>query len=488
MQPAQRPASRVYVHLSVTVTLLSMLTLPAGANPARPQDVQQRVQDWVSSASVYAQFQEFSMSLPQGAWLDRVLLQETAAIVYVTLPADFLDHLTDVACENIIREQVELLRDVDGVSTYMLMARPDDKPGAEHQPLPAFLPQPTGELNKLEPLFADPPDVRGGLPTYNPGRPNGALSGKTVFLSPGHGWRYSSTLGRWGTQRGNWGGLIEDMSNGEAVMQHLAQYLHNAGANVWTCRERDFNPEMVIVDNSAGEPSYTTTGAWTSSTAAGTWYGSDYQHSAVSTVETAVATYAPNIPATDYYAVYVWTPSSSNRATDATVRVNHTGGTTTHIINMQQDGNTWRFLGQYRFDAGRDAAKGSVEFSNIGSDPSKFVIADAVRFGGGMGDYVDGGSVSGYPRWEESGNYFPVFMGQSSAPNGTVSGMPLYAKWESESWEDSIYFSWHTNATSAHTGHGTQMYVYAPGQPPPGPFGDFGGVVGGDTLCDAHLR
>ena len=75
--------------------------------------------------------------------------------------------------------------------------------------------------------------MSGGLPDYNPGQPQGALSGKTVFLSPGHGWYYSDTLGRWATQRGNNFGLIEDHSNGEAVLQHLVRYLHNAGANVW---------------------------------------------------------------------------------------------------------------------------------------------------------------------------------------------------------------------------------------------------------------
>jgi hypothetical protein len=56
------------------------------------------------------------------------------------------------------------------------------------------------------------------------------------------------------------------MSNGEAVLNHLARYLHNAGANVWTCRERDFNTNMVIIDHTPGPPSYTTSGSWTNST------------------------------------------------------------------------------------------------------------------------------------------------------------------------------------------------------------------------------
>ena len=471
---------RVAVAVGTMLTIIGV-TAPAVADDAlNTERAEVLAQAWVGG-TLRVEAVPVPAALPQGTQLDRVHAEGAWVGVWLTLPDAFLAGMSDRECERVVREQVELLREVDGLTTFAVFARPAGDPEAAYRPLPDYLPRPTGELNKPEP---EEPGLRaGGLPTYNPGKPAGVLSGKTVFLNPGHGWYYSSTLGRWATQRGNWGGLIEDMSNGEAVLNHLARYLHNAGANVWTCRERDFNTNMVIVDNTDGSPGYTTTGSWTNSTGAGTWYGSNYQYAAVSATETAVATYAPNIPEADYYSVYVWTPAASNRATDAVVRVKHTGGTTTHVINMQRDGNTWRFLGIYYFAAGQHAASGAVEISNQGSDTSKFVIADAVRFGGGMGDYVDGGLVSGWPRWEESGSYYPVFMGQSGAPYGTVSGMPIYAKWESESWEDSIYFSWHSNATEAHTGHGTQMYVYAPGQPPPGPFSSFGGVVGGDTLA-----
>ena len=268
------------------------------------------------------------------------------------------------------------------------------------------------------------------------------------------------------------------------MLNHLARYLHNAGANVWTCRERDFNTNMVIIDNQDASPAFSVTGSWPTSTGAGTWKGNNYQYSTVSATETSVATYAPSIPAAGYYCVYLWTPSASNRSTDAKVRVRHTGGVTTHVINMQRDGNTWRFLGSYYFNAGRDAAKGAVEISNQGSDTSKIVVADAVRFGGGMGDYDDGGGISGKPRWEESGRYFSVFMGQSSTPNGSVDAMPKYAAWESESWEDSIYLSWHSNAGGGST-RGTDVYVYASGQSPgvSGTFSLFDGVQGGNTLA-----
>ncbi len=479
------PTSRPTVFTAFVTTLAAILVLAARPSLSWAQadhaEVHELTRAWVDASAEALRAAPVGAVLPPGAVLDRAETRENAAAAYLTLPASYLASLTEEECERVIASHVGALRGAEGVRSFMVFARPAGENGAAYRPLPAYLPARTGPRDKPEDTTGQPVLRDGGLPVYNPGKPQGALTGKTVFLSPGHGWYYSSTLGRWATQRGNNGGIIEDLSNGEAVMQHLTQYLHNAGANVWTCRERDFNTHMVIVDNDAGAPAYTTSGAWSDGTAAGNWYGSDYQFTGVSTSETAVATYAPNIPEAGYYAVYVWTPSAANRATDATVRVNHTGGTTTHVINMQHDGNTWRLLGFYYFNAGRDQANGSVEISNAGSDTSKYVIADAVRFGGGMGDYPDGGSVSGWPRWEESGAYYPIFMGQRSTPGGTVGAMPQYAEWESESWEDSIYFSWHSNASTG-SGHGTSLWAYGPGSPP-SPFGQFSGVAGGDTLA-----
>ncbi len=475
---------------SCTVLVVSLTMAQANDEYASSKNVQERaarlMADWVDqSGSVdfrASGCEECRHPLPAGTVLARTEVQDSVVGVYLDLPSEFLRSLSEDQCEAVIRESVSLLTQVESLRGFGVWARSVDEPDGEYLPLPSYLPRPRSVEKEVEGEPEAAGRLRsGGLPTYNPGRPAGALSGKTIFLSPGHGWYYSSVLGRWATQRGNTYGVIEDHSNGEAVLQHLARYLHNAGANVWTTRERDLNTNMVIVDNNDGSPTFTTTGSWPTGTSAGTWKGANYQYSAVSTTETAVATYVPNIPEAGYYSVSTWTPSASNRATDATVRVNHTGGTTTHTINMQRDGNTWRFLGVYYFNAGNDSTSGSVEISNKGADLSKYVVADAVRFGGGMGDYVDGGSVSGKPRWEESGAYYPVFMGKGTAAGGTVSSMPLYADWESESWEDSIYFSWHTNASTG-SGHGTSVWVYGPGSPP-SPFGEFSGIAGSDSLA-----
>ncbi|HEC86107.1 MAG TPA: hypothetical protein ENI48_12855, partial [Thioploca sp.] len=104
------------------------------------------------------------------------------------------------------------------------------------------------------------------------------------------------------------------------------------------------------------------------------------------------------------------------------------------------------------------------------------VVADAVRFGGGIG-------TSGYPRWEESGLYYMGFMGNHNARRyNRVTALPAYAAWEYEPWEEetSIYVSWHTNAGGG-AGTGTESYAYSS----KGIGGRFNGVPGSLQLRDA---
>ncbi|MBN1443830.1 MAG: hypothetical protein JXA90_14060, partial [Planctomycetes bacterium] len=89
--------------------------------------------------------------------------------------------------------------------------------------------------------------VRAQAPLQSRPRPPGTLAGKTVFLSPGHGFYFHDTLG-WITQRGNNNSLVEDFLNAELACQLLAAYLENAGADVWTCRDRCHSTVEVIVD------------------------------------------------------------------------------------------------------------------------------------------------------------------------------------------------------------------------------------------------
>ena len=52
------------------------------------------------------------------------------------------------------------------------------------------------------------------------------------------GWIWYDSLGRFSTQRGNLYSTVEDFHNPEGANQYLIRYLENAGAMVYTAKER----------------------------------------------------------------------------------------------------------------------------------------------------------------------------------------------------------------------------------------------------------
>ncbi|MBN1880226.1 N-acetylmuramoyl-L-alanine amidase [bacterium] len=281
----------------------------------------------------------------------------------------------------------------------------------------------------------------------------GSLTGKSVFLSQSHGW-YSNTS-YWLTQRPNTNDIVEDFINAEAINQYLVYYLGNAGAGVYTCRERDLNNSHQVVDNT--DAGYSDSGSWSTSTSTAGFYGSNYRTHPVTSSghEFAVWTLTPAVAG--YYEIYVWYTGGSNRAVDARYTIHHNGGDTIVLQNQQRDGYTWKSLGRYALDPDDSTDRRQLVLSSEGSVAGQYVIADAVRIGGGMGSIADP-MVSGRPRWEESGRYFAEYMGCTTCGTSTVAAMPKYAAWENEAWEDSVYVSWHTNAPDP--GSGTSTYIH----------------------------
>src|SRR5262245_7834668 len=90
-------------------------------------------------------------------------------------------------------------------------------------------------------------------------------------------------------------------------------------------------------------------------------------------------------------------------------KINHTGGQEQVRRGHSMVGSGWVYFGDYPLHAGTGSSVGSVVISNQGT-AGKVVIADASRFGNGMGDVPDGangplgagGMISGRPREEES--------------------------------------------------------------------------------------
>lgn len=331
----------------------------------------------------------------------------------------------------------------------------------------------------------------------------GALAGKVIYLSPGHGFTWET--GAWRTQRGNTNDIVEDLVSIETLSQYLMPLLLNAGARVVPVRELDLQTNLVLLDN--GEPGYSENGdaaSFIDSSAKG-WRRPTFPMAGdflpfdgtnrlmlASATPTASASYTLTVPADGYYEVSVsYTPFSA-RVTDAHYEVVHAGGTTGFRVNQQRHGNTWVQLGRFYFRASQPAR---VVVHNDSANPTgKNVSLDAVKLGGGMGFIDRGMGVSGRPRFEESSRYqaqwagapISVWAPSSNTPSADrtndINTRPRFTAWMHEPGEDAVYVAWHTNAANA-SAVGTITFVYGP-NPVDGTL-NFTGVDGGMQLANA---
>ncbi|MBU0702375.1 MAG: N-acetylmuramoyl-L-alanine amidase, partial [Chloroflexi bacterium] len=176
----------------------------------------------------------------------------------------------------------------------------------------------------------------------------------------------------------------------------------------------------------------------------------------------ATAVWTATLPADGEYAVYVWYRPGSDRTPDANYTVHHAGGETTVVMSQQHHGITWRHIGDYGFRGGEVA---TVTLSNLSSQAGNVVIADAVRFGGGIFDDLTGIETTApaapdKPWWEVATFYYAQRMGMEQPPNDVVA-RPIYARWEhAGTGDDAVYVSWHTNGYNGSV-RGTETYAYS---------------------------
>ena len=274
-------------------------------------------------------------------------------------------------------------------------------------------------------------EYKGNPWTKNISRPyevEEGLEGRHIALWQSHGKYYINKKGEWGWQRPRLFGTAEDLFTQSFVVPYLIPMLENAGAVVFTPRERDWQRHEVIVDND-GSGAYqevkSRKGKWNTTPHAGFAHkrstyvdgqnpfeeGSARFAKTEKKPEKAFAQWIPNIPETGRYAVYVSYQSLPNSVSDAKYLVFHKGGVTEFLVNQRIGGGTWVYLGHFEFDKGTNDY-GMVVLSNQ-SKQKGVVCADAVRFGGGMGNMVRNGQTSGLPRWMEAARY-----------NAQWSGMP----------------------------------------------------------------
>ena len=237
--------------------------------------------------------------------------------------------------------------------------------------------------------------------------PCGALSDIIIFCGAGHGWTADTGSSTWFVARPLTNGVVEDMGNIDQL-NFFVQYCFNAGATVVPFRPVGYQTNEVVVDNDDAQAAFS--GTWYDSSST-TFYGSPgdtpYRYAYVSTnSESSRARYTPSIPAAGEYPVYCWTRRGSDRVKQL-YRIRHSGGTNEVRVNHRRVGLGWIWLGNYHFNSGTG---GWVEVSNYALGPysptNNVVIADAIRFGNGMGDINRGFGVSGYPRELESARYW----------------------------------------------------------------------------------
>lgn len=278
-----------------------------------------------------------------------------------------------------------------GVSAPGDAAGPNDVPTREARP-----PAPA-------PMF---PLQRKGPPLLIARQPRGILSGKIIYINAGHGWT-ASTSGTWSTQRGNNNELIEDLGNIDQ-MTIFVDYLFNAGATIVPFRPVGNQINEVVIDNTDARAEFLPEVAWSDSTNP-QYFGDasdtvSYRFASISEDETAVARYTPNIPEAGFYPVYTWARDGVDRVEDQLYRIVHSVGATEVTVNHRRVGKGWVYLGQYYFEAGE---AGYVEISNrSASTVGSVVIADAIRFGNGMGDIDRGAGISGKSREDEASRYW----------------------------------------------------------------------------------
>ena len=271
----------------------------------------------------------------------------------------------------------------------------------------------------------------------NISRPNTislGLNGRHLSLWASHGRYYDIGKRKWCWQRPYLFCTTEDLFTQTIVIPYLIPMLENAGAVVFTPRERDWQRNEVIVDNdqrTSGYKELSLKQSWKPTGNPGFAFHlgnyADLENPFAAGTARQVksrkrrkglseASYQPYFPEAGRYAVYVSYQTLPQSVEDAEYTVFHKGQATTFHVNQQMGGGTWVYLGTFDFD------KGSSEYNRVVltnySHSKGVVTADAVRFGGGMGNIVRGGSTSGFPRSLEAARYYTQWAG---APSSVVS-------------------------------------------------------------------
>lgn len=274
------------------------------------------------------------------------------------------------------------------------------------------------------------------------------LQGRHLGICHSHGRYFNHTKQEWIWQRPRLFCTTEDMFTQTFVVPYLIPMLENAGAVVFSPRERDWQKQEIIIDNDF---------IWDGSRYeervskyhwqyGGIGFGHDkatyengenpFQRGTFQITEatkdrrtTSDVVWIPEVLVDDDYAVYVSYKTLPNSIPDACYTVKHGGTSTEFRVNQQMGGGTWVYLGTFHFTRGR-SEDNCIKLTNF-SNYKGVVTADAVRLGGGMGNIVRGDSTmaapigSDLPRCLEAARYSAQWYGMPDSvysPRGNDDG------------------------------------------------------------------
>ena len=269
------------------------------------------------------------------------------------------------------------------------------------------------------------------------------LQNRHLCVWASHGRYFHTKDSTWKWQRPALFGTREDLFTPTIVTPYLIPMLERAGAIVFTPRERDWQRNEVIVDNDTPESGYQesyVSHRWNhcDSTGFGLHPGvyvdheNPFEQGTSKWTETtgdqdrqSMVIWKPEIPEAGRYAVYVSYQTLEKSIDDAHYTVWHQGVPTEFHVNQQMGGRTWVYLGTFDFDAGK-SDRNCVTLSNVSRHHHGVVTADAVRFGGGMGNIRRGYTTSGLPRCLEGSRYYAQWAGMPYEVYSTKNGEDDY--------------------------------------------------------------
>ena len=388
------------------------------------QSLSSRVDAWVSR---YSRTDALKPGKLQTCSVDT--LNET---VHIVIKDGFSEQtFTPAVVDNIYRDMKSLLP--DSIKHYKVTVVTDGRPIEDLIPNALRKDKDKDHSRLNSQRYTGQPWVRNASRPYTATR---GLEGNHLVVWQSHGRYWKQDENSWAWQRQRLFCTIEDIFSQTFVIPYIIPMLENAGAVVFTPRERDWQSNEVIVDNDQPDKNGTYSERLRNASRSKKWQTTDscgfahmkriydpadtpfrdgtarYVATTSHSHEESQAVWMPDIPEAGRYAVYVSYQSYANSVDDATYTVFHKGGMTEFKVNQKMGGGTWVYLGHFDFDKGAHDY-GMVTLSNHSAHTDGIVTADAVRFGGGMGNVSprDALPISGLPRWAEGAKYSTFWYG-----------------------------------------------------------------------------